>query len=234
MANFVHKNNSIHYERKGVPLSPLTTPVLFLHGNGEDMSLFDKMAAPLLLSKHIIFMDSRIQGKSTEINADNTEFTYYDMADDALALMKELGINSYDVVGSSDGGIIALIMAMRTYDIRRVVTIGANADPSGLTPKALREIKAELKRAEASGDENSIRLLKLMLNGPHITANDLAGIVAEVTVLLGSKDNIIVKKHSEHIADAIPHGSHIYIDGAGHDAVTTHPGQLSDIIKTLL
>lgn len=234
MAVFIRGNNSIHYEIKGMPASPLMTPLLFLHGNDENMNIFSETAAPLMNSKSIVLMDSRLQGKSFEIEESDKEFSYYDMADDALALMKSLGIHSYDVVGNSDGGIIALIMAMRTYDVRRVVTVGANADPKGLTAKAVREIKAELKRTEATSDKRKSRLLNLMLKGPHITVNDLAGIVAEVTVLLGRRDNMIDKKHSEHIADAIPRGSHKYLDDAGHDAVITHAGLLSDIIKTLL
>ena len=37
------------------------------------------------------------------------------MADDAAALMDELGINEYDIVGYSDGGISALRMAMKSF-----------------------------------------------------------------------------------------------------------------------
>lgn len=46
MAEFIHGNQSIHYELAGVREFRLRTPVLLLHGNGEDMHIFDNMIAP--------------------------------------------------------------------------------------------------------------------------------------------------------------------------------------------
>ena len=148
--------------------------------------------------------------------------------------MDELGINEYDIVGYSDGGIIALLMAMKSFKVRRFFTIGANTDPSGLTAKAVREIKTALRRANHKGDERTAALLSMMLNEPHIASHQLAGIIAEATIILGKKDTVIDRKHSERIADAIPHGTHVLIEGAGHDVPVTHPGVLSDLVRTLL
>lgn len=233
MAEFIHGNQSIHYELAGVREFRLRTPVLLLHGNGEDMHIFDNMIAPLLSAKGFVLMDSRMQGESFSLDGTG-EISYSAMAEDALALMNELGINEYDIVGYSDGGIISLIMAMRSFKVRRFFTIGANTDPSGLTAKAVREIRAALRRAQNAGNGREAALLSMMLEQPHITTNQLAGIIAEATIILGKKDCIIDRKHSERIADAIPHGTHILIDGAGHDVPATHPGVLSDLVRTLL
>ena len=104
------------------------------------MHIFDNMIAPLLGAKGFVLMDSRMQGESFSLDGGG-EISYSAMADDAAALMDELGINEYDIVGYSDGGIIALLMAMKSFKVRRFFTIGANTDPSGLTAKAVREIK---------------------------------------------------------------------------------------------
>ena len=82
-------------------------------------------------------------------------------------------INVNDIVGYSDGGIIALLMAMKSFKVRRFFTIGANTDPSGLTAKAVREIKTALRRANHKGDERTAALLSMMLNEPHITSRPL-------------------------------------------------------------
>ena len=174
------------------------------------------MIAPLLGAKGFVLMDSRMQGESFSLDGGG-EISYSAMADDAAALMDELGINEYDIVGYSDGGIIALLMAMKSFKVRRFFTIGANTDPSGLTAKAVREIKTALRRANHKGDERTAALLSMMLNEPHITSHQLAGIIAEATIILGKKDTVIDRKHSERIADAIPHGTHVLIEGAGHD-----------------
>lgn len=69
MAEFIHGNQSIHYELAGVREFRLRTPVLLLHGNGEDMHIFDNMIAPLLGAKGFVLMDSRMQGSHSRLTA---------------------------------------------------------------------------------------------------------------------------------------------------------------------
>lgn len=234
MSEFQHYDQIINYELCGSFSSEQRTPVLLLHGNGEDMEIFSQLLPPLMNLKDFVLMDSRLHGKSFPLPGGDERLSYEAIADDALALMEHLGIWDYDVVGFSDGGIAALIMAMHSLNVRRVIAVGANTDPKGLTFRARLDIKREYKRARANGDAYTAELMRLMLEEPHITPDDLAVIAAETTIVLGSRDNLIVKKHSERIADAIPHGSHVYIEGAGHDIPRTHPAALAELIRTLL
>ncbi len=81
-------------------------------------------------------------------------------------------------------------------------------------------------------EETKLKTPLLMLHG---NGEDMhSRIVAEVTILLGKKDPCIDRKHSEAIADALPHCSHMLIDGAGHGIPTTHPRAVIDCIRTLL
>lgn len=234
MSEFLHYDQIINYELCGAFDNDQRTPVLLLHGNGENMEVFSKLAPHLMNTKDLVFMDSRLHGRSYPLPGGDESLSYEAIADDALALMEHLGIWDYDVIGFSDGGIAALIMAMHSLNIRRVIAIGANIDPSGLTFRARRDIKREYKRACAAGDGYTAELMRLMLEEPHITLNDLAAIAAETTIVLGTRDNFISKKHSEQIADAIPHGSHVYIEGASHDIPRSYPAALAELIRTLL
>lgn len=234
MAEFIYDNQSIHYEIAGVDEFRLKTPVLLLHGNGEDMHIFEEAITPLLSSRGFILMDSRTQGESHALEGGSEQLSYSAMADDAIALMEHLGIGEYDILGYSDGGIIGLIMAMRTYNVRKLITVGANIDPSGLTAKAIREIRAERRRALRARNAHGAELMRLMLEEPHISLHDLAGVRAETTVVLGRRDGIIDRKHSEMMADAIPRASHRYIENAGHDILKTHAGAITDMIRMLL
>ena len=55
-------------------------PIILIHGNGEDHSIFDEII-PLLSNYFTVYaVDLRGHGKSSKIN----EYNYQDMADDIL------------------------------------------------------------------------------------------------------------------------------------------------------
>src|SRR5438046_7417905 len=61
-------------------------------------------------------------------------FHYHDMAEDTVALMRQLGIESAVVVGYSDGGIIGLDMAIHHPErVSKLAVTGANARFDGYT-----------------------------------------------------------------------------------------------------
>lgn len=234
MPEFIHNDQAIFYELVNQSKFISRTPILMLHGNGEDMEIFENVLLPLLNSKSFVLMDSRLQGHSHPLENGSEQLSYEAIASDALALMAHLGINEYDIVGYSDGCIAALIMAIRSMSVRKIITVGANTDPSGLTARARREMLFEYKKAEAEGDARTAELMRLMLEEPHITDAQLAGIICEVTVVRGSRDQYISKKHSEHVAAIIPRASHVTLEGAGHDIPATHAHELSELIRNLL
>lgn len=234
MAIFKIDNQIIHYEVVGSSDLEQKTPILMLHGNGEDMHIYDKVISRFGDSECFVLMDSRLHGESKPDTDGSCRLSYDRMADDAIELMKHLGVQEYCVVGSSDGGIIALIMAKKTYAVSRIIAVGVNANPSGLTPAAARRIKSAYSKARRKHNEVQMERNRLMLEEPDITLGDLSRIVAEVTILLGAKDRLIIRKHSESIADALPHCSHVLVPDAGHDIPLTHPQLLADYIRTLL
>ncbi len=226
----------INYDIVGVRDFKLRTPALMLHGNGESMGIFGGVVAPLLVAKGFVLMDSRWQGESRPQDEGAAPRITYDlMADDAIKLMEdELGVKEYDVIGYSDGAVTALLMAMRSIRIRRLILIGVNSDPAGLKPKGIRYIQREKRLAEQSGDAVKQELCRMMLEEPHITRDMLASIICETTVIYGKNDEFVKRDNASAIADAIPRGSLHVINGAGHEIPTTHTGELSDLIRTLL
>lgn len=236
MAQALIGDQIINYETAGQCDFKLRTPALMLHGNGEDLHTFDKVTAPLLSSRGFVLMDSRCQGGSHPVDESVPASITYDlMADDAIALMEdELGITDYDVVGFSDGAIIALIMAMRSIRVRKLILIGVNVTPDGIKPKMIRAMQKSLRCAEQANDARAASLIRLMLEQPNITRTMLAGIICETTVAIGKNDEYIKREHSMAVADAIPRGSHVIIAGAGHDVPSERPGEVTDLIRSLL
>lgn len=236
MAIAVINDHSIHYETAGVADFRLRTPALLLHGNGENMHVFDRFVPLLSSSRGFVLMDSRYQGESEPLDPNaEISLSYEAMADDALKLMEDvLGVTEYDVIGSSDGAIVALLMALRSIRVRRLILVGLNTDPSGLKPKTARAIKHELKLCERRRDGEGAALCRMMLTGPHITGADLASIICETTVVYGKKDECVRREQSEGAANAIPRGSFVEFKTAGHDVVRTHPSELAELVRSLL
>src|SRR5437588_2144726 len=103
------------------------TPLLIIHGNGCSIADF-AYQIPYFSSKYkVILADSRAQGKSVDYG---DSLSYEMMADDISALMDTLHISSANIVGWSDGGIIALMLAMvHPEKVKKIAITGANLWP---------------------------------------------------------------------------------------------------------
>ncbi len=102
-------------------------PLLLIHGNGGNISAFSKTIPYFLKQYKVIAVDSRAHGKSKD-NADSLSFEM--MADDFATLLSALHIDSTYIIGWSDGGITAIVMAMRhPGKIIKLASTGANLWP---------------------------------------------------------------------------------------------------------
>ncbi len=103
-------------------------PLLMIHGNGGNMSAFKKNIPYFSKKYKVIAADSRAQGKSTD---SKESLSFEMMADDYNALLDTLHIKKAYVIGWSDGGIIALLMAIRHPDkVLKLASTGANLWPN--------------------------------------------------------------------------------------------------------
>ena len=129
----IHVNHvDIFYEKVGQG-----RPVVLIHGNGEDHTIFDR-TVHLLEEKYTCYLpDSRGHGKSQWTR----EFHYRDMAEDLIQFLEKLNLRDTAVVGFSDGGIIGLLAAPRTNRITSLVACGANTRPEGLRGLCLTGMK---------------------------------------------------------------------------------------------
>ena len=102
-------------------------PLLMIHGNGGSINAFEHNIPYFAKKYKVIIADSRAQGKSID-NSDSLSFEM--MADDFAALLDTLHIDSAYVIGWSDGGINALLLAMRHPNkVIKLVSTGANLWP---------------------------------------------------------------------------------------------------------
>ncbi|MCM2563894.1 alpha/beta hydrolase [Lutimaribacter sp. EGI FJ00015] len=117
----------LHYEDEGTGL-----PLLCLPGLTRNARDFD-FVAPHLGHARLIRMDYRGRGQSEW--ADPATYTVPQEARDALELLDHLGIEKAAVLGTSRGGIIAMMLAATAHDRLLGVAlndIGPVVEPAGL------------------------------------------------------------------------------------------------------
>lgn len=227
MPKFFANGISLYYEKRGA-WGNSSRPILLLHGNGESMEIYDEATKPLYESFAFLALDSRGHGKSQK----PCEISYEFMAKDVFSLLEHEGIKECDIVGFSDGAIIAFLLAMNEifrHKINKIIAIGGNVNPKGLKLSVRADIKRDKRNLEKQGDDFGVALFDLMLKQPNIRFQELAKIKSETIIVVGSRD-MVKRSHTEKIAKHIPNSKLVVIKGAGHMIPQDRPNELKDII----
>lgn len=196
------------------------TPIILIHGNSEEHSIFDKMIEHLKDTHKVYAVDSRCHGKS-----DKTKEISYDLlASDYIEFIKKLKIEKPIIYGFSDGGIIALLIAIKEKDLlSRIVISGANVTPDGVNKKMQRIMKVIHFFTRN-------KLIKMMILEPNMTKEELASITIPVNVLAGEFD-VIDKEHTEYIHNSLKFSTLEFVKGEDHGSYIIHNEKIYEIIK---
>lgn len=198
-------------------------PIVLLHGNQESHDIFDKLIAKLESEYKIYAIDSRCHGKSE--NSD--EISYKLMCDDVIEFIKKLNIKSPILYGFSDGGIIGLLVAIKEPEVlSNLIISGAQLNPNGGTLFTIM-----LDKLVYFFTRN--KLVKMMVNEPDISLNDLHKISIPVHVIAGEKD-LIKYEHSKLIADNIKNSTLEIVPKESHGSYIVHNDKIYEIIKKYL
>ena len=193
-------------------------PLIMVHGNGEDHTIFDAAAEKLKDHFTCYLIDSRDHGRSSKV----TGLSYQSMADDIKSFILQLGLDKVTFYGFSDGGIIGLLVASQTDLLKRLIISGANTQPDGIKKGLILMMKVIYFFTR---DQK----IKMMLDEPHISDDELARIDCDTTVIAGEKD-LIRKEHTEHIAEAIKSSKMMILPGEGHGSYIVKNTKIADII----
>ena len=227
-AEYGHNSSAGHFvEVNGIRMYYETygkgPALLLIHGNGGSIYGMRCQIAHFAHLYHVIAADNRSHGKTSD---GEEALTYEQMADDLAALLAKLNINSADIIGQSDGGILALLLAIRhPSKVKKLVASSPNLRPdaTALSAWVFPIMRADLEQSKtmlAKGDSSqNWRRVKqwneLMLNGPHIPAADLQRIAAP-TLIMGGDDDVVTLEHLIEIYRNVPKAQLAILPGATH------------------
>lgn len=196
-------------------------PIILVHGNGENHSIFDKII-PLLSELFTVYaVDLRGHGNSSKIN----EYNYEDMTDDIIYFIKELKLESPIYYGFSDGGIIGLLVASKYPNLlSRLIISGANTNPYGVKRKWYYLFKLIYLITRD-------KKIKMMLTQPNISKEDLKKITIPTLVLAGSND-MISEDNTKEIAQHIKNSNLNILEGETHSSYVVHSPKLFNLITS--
>jgi pimeloyl-ACP methyl ester carboxylesterase len=206
--------------------------LVFLHGGGDSGEhSFAGQLDVFSEHHHIVAPDQVGQGRTPEVPG---PLSYTAMMEDTAALLKLLNLQHVDLVGFSDGGILALMLAVRHPElVRRLVISGVNIAPEGLRPEDLEELRATQIPKPKTIDE---KLAQLWLTSPtesELNLPLLANITQPVLIISGDRDAITLE-HTLTIFHALPDAELCVLPGTDHATFSRRSEWLNPIINAFL
>lgn len=236
--------------------------LLMLHGGEGSHTMFDPLAAHLADSFTLILYDQRDCGDTR--NPPEVPVGLDMLADDARALVLHLGLSKVHVFGTSFGGRIAQILALRQPDVVDRLVLGstwpvphplAQLDPEGRArinalrqglPDTAEELAAqfidpahlerhpELKGLFRNVAPGTERSRRRAAALADIPTGDAAGIRAPTLLLCGERDRIVKPAFCLGMADLIAGAQQVVLPGVGHSTSLQAPELVAAELKRFL
>jgi len=220
-------------------------PLVMLHGGLSSRMDWIALTPTLAAGRELLVIDTRGHGDST---LEDGSFSYSQFASDVIRVLDHLQIDTFDMLGWSDGANTALSLAYQ-YPARTgyTIIISANIDPSGLTPKA-REMIARID----SNGWSLTRLLHWVLssdkgNWPLLVTKtailwtqhsvlSLAqiGQIRTPVLLITSSEDDVELSHSRALSTALTDCKLVVLEGVGHQIPHSVPGHVLNLIDDFL
>ena len=221
-------------------------PILFLHGGlGDSEAHFANQLEVFAKTNRVITFHTRGHGKS-EFN--DKKLGYQLFADDTYAVLRQLKLDSIDIVGFSDGAIIGAMLAMQHPGmVKKLVMIGANATVDALYPETIewvrgwdeakmtayaRSVFKEHPQPERLQDYVA-QMQKVFLTEPDLKEADLQKISCPTLLMAGDHD-MIKTEHQVYLYRSIPKSSLSILSDAGHEAHIERPVIANEMIRSFL
>lgn len=256
MPGFAHETGSsfhvdgadIYIEEAGNANGP---PLLMLHGGLGTIEDFNPLLPfGLIETYRLIGIDSRGHGKSTLGSA---PLTYQRLEQDAIAVLRHLGIEKTAVLGFSDGGVVGYrLMLSGAVDVPKLAAIGAAhelRDDDPVRP-ILMNVTAERWLRRFPGSDELYRRVNpepdfdrlvtaavqmwLDTSPTGYPGDAIDRIKGSLLVLRGDEDHLFSRIAAVNLADRVDDAVLANIPFAGHAAHAERPRMVAEIVGEFL
>ncbi|MFJ3581986.1 alpha/beta fold hydrolase [Streptomyces sp. NPDC090127] len=219
-------------------------PLVLLHGGFCTNETWGAQRAALAAGFRLFLPERRAHGHTADVEG---PLRYEDMADDTVAFIDAVVGGPTHLVGWSDGGIVALLVALARPDlVRKVVVIGANFRPAGecwaepgmidaMTPDSPDlEFFRELYDPVAPDGPGhwpvvARKTVDMWRTQPTLTTDDLSRVGAPTLVVVGD-DDLLSLEHTIALHRAIPRSQLAVVPGASHLVPLEKPDTVNRLV----
>ena len=237
----------IYFEIHGVA-KPTQPPLVLLHGGGDTIQTsFGQILPALARERQLIAFEQQGYGHTADI-ADRP-FSFEQSADDTAALLEYLHIEKADLFGFSNGGTIALQVAIRHPNVvRKLVVASALFRRDGAYPwlwdamaiasleNMPRELQEEYLRV-APHPENLQMLhdksAQRVRDFRDIPTDAIRSIAAPTLIVVGDTD-VVRPEHAVETFRLLQHAQLAVLPGTDHMNLTARTEWLAPMIGTFL
>ena len=215
--------------------------VVLLHGGLSKTSSWDYLMVPPLEDEFHVFAYDRTGHGFTGDQPGSLHFEF--QCQEAIAYLEDVVKEPAHLIGYSDGGIIALMVAIKRPElVKSIVAIGANYHYSAPLKDFLEARVSEEDQAEynlISPDaphtllEKTIRMNEIWKTEPDISLSEIVSIQCPVLVMAGD-DDVIAHDHTISLYEALPLGQLAVIPGTSHGLVKEKPALLIAVMMQFL
>ncbi len=219
-------------------------PLVLLHpgGAGVDARALRSNFGALAQRFRVYTPERRAHGRTPDVAG---AITFEAMAQDTIAFIETVVGGPTHLAGVSDGGIVALYVALRRPDlVHRVVLVASVFHFDGWLPHVLdsaTEPPAFLERlyAEISPDGAEHypvvvnKLATMHTSGPTLTTDDLSAVRSRTLVMVADDDEVPLE-HAVAAYRALPDAELMVVPGTSHGLLVEKPDLCNQVIAEFL
>src|SRR6266487_229228 len=200
-------------------------PLALLHGGSADARFFDRNVDALADRFHVFLPERRGHGHTPDVDG---PITYELMAQDTIAFLEAVVGGPADLVGHSDGAVVAMLVALRRPDLaRQLVLISGGFHHDGLMPGMDQlDVDEVVKFAGPAYGEVSPdgaehfpvvveKIARMAAEEPALPQSELRGVTSRTLVMFGD-DDLMTLEHVIAMYEGIPNAELAVVPGTSH------------------